>query len=334
MHAGMEGQAVPGRNLVFQVGRSFIAGHVRPVVMEEHGIAEGPLLLRLPPGKGLPVRDEDVPGQRCPETDGMGGGRGILEIRTKGQVGDTGKEFARGIHACPVTGVVDPLLAFRGHPDPVAGQRGRGVGEQPAAENMVPPEGRDGISPMETEVFPVVAVPVVGGVVLIIIMGEALGFLVIQEGVPAVVETRVEPVTVPEPVDQFRVGIVEPVIDRRMESAPDQRVQESGVEHPPAQGEGRVLPEGSVEVDLFGKQARRHAAVQSFGVAVIGPHVHHAGGPSGIAGRERTLVQGYLFDGFRGKDGEDSTHVVDVVQRDAVQQDQVLVGPAATHVNT
>ena len=126
---------------------------------------------------------------------------------------------------------------------------------------MVPPEGRDGISPMETEVFPVVAVPVVGGVVLIIIMGETLGFLVIQEGVPAVVETRIEPVAVPEPVDQFRVGIVEPVIDRRMESAPDQRVQESGVEHPSAQGEGRVLPEGSVEVDLLGEQARRHAAM-------------------------------------------------------------------------
>ena len=74
------------------------------------------------------------------------------------------------------------------------------------------------------------------------------------------------------------------------------------------------------------------AAVRLIQVAVIGAYVDDAGSTSAVAGRERALVECDFLHGLGLEDREDAQHVLGVVDRDAVQQKQVLIGTATPHI--
>ena len=59
------------------------------------------------------------------------------------------------------------------------------------------------------------------------------------------------------------------------------------------------------------------------------PDVQYGGEPAAEAGRNRALVQLHVVDGVRVEYGEEAEHVGRIVDRRFVEQDEVLVGPAA-----
>ena len=85
-------------------------------------------------------------------------------------------------------------------------------------------------------------------------------------------------------------------------------------------------------MELVAYQAHPNGSVSLLHVAVIGADVHDAGYPSSITGGEGTFVEGDFLDRLRLEDGEYAHHVVHVVDRDAVQQDEVLVGSATADI--
>ena len=69
-------------------------------------------------------------------------------------------------------------------------------------------------------------------------------------------------------------------------------------------------------------------------VAVVARDVEHTRQAPSEACREATLVERDVLDGIGVESREETAQVVDVVQRHAVKQEQVLVGTAAAHIHT
>ena len=106
------------------------------------------------------------------------------------------------------------------------------------------------------------------------------------------------------------------------------------MQSPAAEAEGQlVLDDGSFQMDLVRECANPHAAVELLQVAVVRTDVDDAGDAAAVAGGEAALVEGNLFHGLRLEDGEYTHQVLGVVERDAVEQQQVLFGTAASHID-
>ena len=67
-------------------------------------------------------------------------------------------------------------------------------------------------------------------------------------------------------------------------------------------------------------------------VAVIGAHIDDTRQPATIAGGEATLVEVHVFHHVGIKRREQSHGVVDLVERGAVEQEEVLVVVATMHI--
>ena len=67
-------------------------------------------------------------------------------------------------------------------------------------------------------------------------------------------------------------------------------------------------------------------------VAVVGSHIDNTGSTATVSSGERALVQCHFLDGFRLKDGEDAQHMLGIVDGNPIQQEQVLIRPAASDI--
>ena len=106
------------------------------------------------------------------------------------------------------------------------------------------------------------------------------------------------------------------------------------MQSPAAEAEGQfVLDYGPFQMNLVRERADAHAAVELLQVAVVRANVDDAGDAAAVAGGEAALVEGNLFHGFRLEDGEYAHQVLGVIEGDAVEQQQVLFGPAASHID-
>ena len=94
-----------------------------------------------------------------------------------------------------------------------------------------------------------------------------------------------------------------------------------------------VLHDRTFEVEPAVEQAERYAAAVLLEVAVVGADVHDGADAAAVTGREGALVEGDFLDGLGLEDGEDAEHVVHVVDRRAVEKNQVFVGAAAADVD-
>lgn len=68
-------------------------------------------------------------------------------------------------------------------------------------------------------------------------------------------------------------------------------------------------------------------------IAIVRPDIDYRREPTSKTGRERTFEQSHLLDGFRRENGESSQQVVGIVNRYAVQQNQVLIWCLPGHTN-
>ena len=67
-------------------------------------------------------------------------------------------------------------------------------------------------------------------------------------------------------------------------------------------------------------------------IAVFHADIHDAGQAAAEAGRKTALVKRHVLDGIGVEHREETQHVIDIINRDAVEQQQVLIGSAATYI--
>ena len=97
---------------------------------------------------------------------------------------------------------------------------------------------------------------------------------------------------------------------------------------------GLAFLQRSFQLDSSVEQSEAHRAMDSVHVAVSGAYVHHARQSSAVAGWEPTLVEIHVFHHIDIKRGEKSQGMVDLVERGAVEQEEVLVAVAAVHIES
>ena len=215
----------------------------------------------------------------------------------------------------------------------VVGQRG--VCKQLAAEGVVPAQRRHGVAPVHIDVglFRAYNVGILAVIVIIVVVVAVIVVVVYQEPVAAVVDTGNDTVFVAELMGNLAVEVVEIVVGGNVER-PQHRSEQERVQHAPAHAERcLILDDRTFQMDPVGEHSYADQAVELLHIAVVGTDVYHGREATAVPGRERTLEQSYFLDRLRSEDGEDAEHMVDTVKRDVVQQNQVLVGAAAAHVD-
>ena len=160
--------------------------------------------------------------------------------------------------------------------------------------------------------------------------------------VVAHVEGGVETAFVGEFVSDFGVGIVEVVashefgfaVDVGGEFADDGTHNEVGIGASGGDAEGSsFFDDGTFEVEFGRDGADGDIAVDFFVVAVVGGNVEDAGESSAEAGGETAFEEGDVLDGVGIESREEAAEMVDVVERDAVEEEEVLVRAASAHVH-
>ena len=124
---------------------------------------------------------------------------------------------------------------------------------------------------------------------------------------------------------QAGVHVIKPVINLIVEQGQDgfgkDRMHEA-----PANGVGKPLAKGAVGMDFIGKKADGIAPAQ--GIAVSGGrlYVNHGGQAPAEPCRIIALVDGCVAYGLGREGGEKPESVLSLPYRDAVQEDEILVG--------
>ncbi len=100
-----------------------------------------------------------------------------------------------------------------------------------------------------------------------------------------------------------------------------------------AQDESRaVFHDGAFQMQTARQQADAQRAFHLLAVAFPRPDFHHGRDAAAILGRNRALEEFHVADDVGVESGEDAEHVVRVVDGTAVEEDEVLVGGAAAHI--
>ena len=86
-------------------------------------------------------------------------------------------------------------------------------------------------------------------------------------------------------------------------------------------------------MELVGQHTDADIAGCFIQIPVIGAHVYNAGDATAVAGWKCTFDEAHLLDGLRLEHGENTQHVLSIVDGNPIQQEQVLIWPAAAHIN-
>ena len=135
-------------------------------------------------------------------------------------------------------------------------------------------------------------------------------------------------------VADAEVHVLERGTAARIAAACGKQVEDPvGIGGPAAQDEGRaVLDDGAFQMQAARQQAQAQRALKLLAVAVAAADLEHGGDAAAVLGGNRALVEFHVVDhvGIEGR--QDAEHMVRVVDRPAVEQDEVLVGGAAADV--
>ena len=216
------------------------------------------------------------------------------------------------------------------HPIKVA--IGREISEQFVVEYVGPPCGQDIVAPAQVKVVLVTGDHRVRFIVRAVEPLAGLGFVLVAEIVTSAVKPDPPPAPVRELVRDLGVDIIEGVVQRTAgpfdDSIEKERVHPSGT-----QRERRVpVLQRTFQMKFLGEKTGGDASGDFLRVAVICPHVHHAGDPAAVPCRERAFIDRDLLDGLRSEHGQQAEKVADIIDGCAVQQHQVLVNAASADV--
>ena len=90
----------------------------------------------------------------------------------------------------------------------------------------------------------------------------------------------------------------------------------------------------SFDRQFGGDDAYREVAVIAESVTVFLPHIDDRREPSAVTSGEITLVEGHVLHRVGIKDREEPEHMIDRIERYAVEHDQVLIGSATSYVES
>ena len=216
------------------------------------------------------------------------------------------------------------------HPIKVA--VGREISEQFVVEYVGPPCGQHIVAPAQVKVVLVTGDHRVRFIVRAVEPLAGLGFVLVAEIVTSAVKPDPPPAPVRELVRDLGVDIIEGVVQRTAgpfdDSIEKERVHPSGT-----QRERRVpVLQRTFQMKFLGEKTGGDASGDFLRVAVICPHVHHAGDPAAVPRRERAFVDRDFLDGFGSENRQQSEKMADIVKRCPVQKHQILVRAASTDV--
>ena len=106
-----------------------------------------------------------------------------------------------------------------------------------------------------------------------------------------------------------------------------------GIGRTSAQDEGRaVLHQRSFQMQTARQQTQTQGTLHLLAVAVAAADLQHGRDAAAILGRNRALVEFHVVDHVGIEQRQDAEHMVRIVDRPFVEQDEVLVGRTAAHV--
>lgn len=160
--------------------------------------------------------------------------------------------------------------------------------------------------------------------------------------VGAHIESGENAATVGEAVSKFGVDVVEIVASIETvefvivggKSFNNRLHKKVGIGAPSRERKGSaVLDDRAFESHLGRDEAQRSVAMESVEIAVVGGHVENAGETSAKTGREAALVECDILDSIGIESGEKTAEVIDIVERDAIEKIEILVGAAAADIH-
>ena len=215
---------------------------------------------------------------------------------------------------------------------------GRHIEEELGSELIVPPQRPHHVAPQvleaELHVLPQGTDGIDGAVYLVV----------------AHVEAAIEAALVAELVRQLGVEVIEPIACTEVgvlhhvgalhfaclrvnpHHGGDDEKLGIGAAGRKAEG-GLLFDDRPFKVELGGDKADGSVAVQLLVVAVVLCHVKHRTQATAKAGGEAALIERHVLDGIGVEGREEASHVADVVERHTVEQEEVLVGAATTHIH-
>ena len=163
--------------------------------------------------------------------------------------------------------------------------------------------------------------------------GDLIFILVHEvEDVTAIIGVQEQPVPVAEPVGQLAVHVKEVVVGRDFRR-PEDAVEKKGVHSSGADGICRpAFGDRPFKMELVAEYSDTDRPVSLLKVSVVCPYIYDAGSPSSVTGRKRAFVKRHFLHGLRLEDREQAQHMLGVVERDSVKEQQILIRPASTHV--
>ena len=264
-----------------------------------------------------------VQGGAAPGADVVGRVGDVVEVELQAPVADAGEvaqpqalrlPFAAADHGGAVVHVGGQL---------VAAVDGGEVAEEAVAEEVVPAQGGSDVAPSE-----------VGGdgVLLAVAVAAVLVRHVAPEAVVAAVPAQVDAAAGREDVVHLGVDVVE-VVAAAVVLGEEGAYQQVDVGAPPREDEGGAVPaQRPLHGELRGDEPHRALGLELLHVAVLHVDLQHRREAAAVTGREAGLGDLHVLDGVGVEDREEAEEVGGVVDRGVVEEDQVLVGAAAAHV--
>ena len=152
-----------------------------------------------------------------------------------------------------------------------------------------------------------------------------------KEFIPSGIEGNIEPLFIGDAVAQLGIEVVEIVVEHIFTASWQDQIKDGT-----AEGKGVssafTFADGAVKGKAESNGRNAEIAFLFAGIAFLHRNIEHRAETASVAGWESTLIQLNAVDGIGIENREKAEHVLHIVQGHAVEQDQVLIGSAAAHI--
>ena len=97
---------------------------------------------------------------------------------------------------------------------------------------------------------------------------------------------------------------------------------------------GVVFPDWTFDIEFCRQQTYSQRTMIVLSIAIFLSHINHTRQTSAKSRWEIAFVKSYILDCIGIENRKHATHVVDIVQWYTIQENQILVGTATTHIET